>query len=736
MWQILIYDIYCAQIVFIMSSNQIFKKRCPSYQRKLIKRKVEAQCNAIKLDLSTESSLKLSKNFNDTNCNQPSTSKSNVLLEDNKNNNVSTIKMNDSTNNSGSHGSDELSNDNDYILGLNVDSDNHSDVEDFWMEKDQLFNDTDQHFTNMGGTHKVITDESSSDFLRRWALDNNVTHKSLTELLSWLSEKPHLNNLPKDARTLLNTPKSVTTKYMGTGCYYYFGLASGIVNRLKKYPDLKFTELHLNFNIDGLPLHKSSKKSFWPVLCKISNFSESELFPIAIFCGSSKPPLEEYLKDFVHELQDLLVNKLIFEGSQITIKVRSFCCDTPARAFVKNVKAHNAYFGCDKCIVKGEYQAHRMLFLSSEAERCDEDFIMQSNKAHHRGITPLLGLNVGMVTSFPIDYMHSVCLGVMRKLLFEWRDGSNLFRLKKQQIESLDIKIKAISSYWPREFNRKPRSLTELEHWKATEFRFYLLYLGPVLFIDILPKHVYCNFMLLKYGMTILLNETLNERYNEYANDLLHLFVKYAVRIYGQQFCVYNVHVLTHLAGEAKIYGSLNGISCFPFENYLYSLKKLLRKTNFPLQQVIHRIYESERYAGNNLRRNRKTTVTVSKQLNIITFDGEKELYNNLNFEKFSLSTSDGDNVFFCKEGGIFCIKEIAKSTSDNKIQISGIHLDVIGSFFDYPCDSRLFSMYEVRSWNENESHRLFDVEEIACKAIIMPSVILGKFIVTPFLHL
>lgn len=114
-----------------------------------------------------------------------------------------------------------------------------------------------------------------------------------------------------------------------------------------------------------------------------------------------------------------------------------------------------------------------MLFLYGDADRNDNDFILQTNKQHHKGTSPLVGLNIGMVTCFPIDYMHSVCLGVMRKLLFKWRDGGKLFCLKKQ-MHLLDSRIKEVNLYWPSDFNRKPRSLSELEHWKATEFRFYL----------------------------------------------------------------------------------------------------------------------------------------------------------------------------------------------------------------------------------------------------------------------
>ena len=46
--------------------------------------------------------------------------------------------------------------------------------------------------------------------------------------------------------------------------------------------------------------------------------------------------------------------------------------------------------------------------------------------------------------------------------------------------------------------------------------------------------------------------------------------------IYGRSQFVYNVHGLIHLASDAKQFGTLNNISCFPFENFLQKLKKLI----------------------------------------------------------------------------------------------------------------------------------------------------------------
>ncbi|KAG5862530.1 hypothetical protein JTB14_027507 [Gonioctena quinquepunctata] len=222
--------------------------------------------------------------------------------------------------------------------------------------------------------------------------------------------------------------------------------------------------------------------------------------------------------------------------------------------------------------------------------RTDEQFSTGEYEEYMKGPSPLSELGIGMLSKIPNDYMHSVCLGVMRKLLFLWRSGSRLYRFKIEKYCLLEERLVDLKSYWPVEFNRKPRTLKDLEHWKATEFRQFLLYISPLL-IDILPnKQVFCNLMLLKFGLTILLSPNLNSDgyLNNYAKELLHNFVKNAIDIYGKDFCVYNVHSVIHFAD----YGTLNDINCFAFENYLSFLKRSLRKSNNSLQQAVNRIKE------------------------------------------------------------------------------------------------------------------------------------------------
>lgn len=59
---------------------------------------------------------------------------------------------------------------------------------------------------------------------------------------------------------------------------------------------------------------------------------------IAIWCGDGKPTvLNDFLGPFVNELNEILRNKVCINNYQITVAIRCFICDTPARSFIKGV---------------------------------------------------------------------------------------------------------------------------------------------------------------------------------------------------------------------------------------------------------------------------------------------------------------------------------------------------------------------------------------------------------------
>jgi len=80
-----------------------------------------------------------------------------------------------------------------------------------------------------------------------------------------------------------------------------------------------------------------------------------------------------------------------------------------------------------------------------------------------------------MVSQFSLDYMHLICLGVMKRMLQLWLKGNKNIRLSVENINSISLHLIKIRPCIPSEFSRKPKILHDLDKWKATEFRQFLL---------------------------------------------------------------------------------------------------------------------------------------------------------------------------------------------------------------------------------------------------------------------
>jgi hypothetical protein len=220
--------------------------------------------------------------------------------------------------------------------------------------------------------------------------------------------------------------------------------------------------------------------------------------------------------------------------------------------------------------------------------RTDDDFRLQSDAAHHVGTSPLAALPVGLVSQVPLDYMHVVCLGVMRRILLLWSKGPASCRMSNSLLQAVSARLVTYQTFIPRQFARKPRSLSEVKMWKATEFRTFLLYTGPVALKGLLNLHLYQNFMCLSAAISICLSSELCHEHADYSESLLSYFVQQFSNLYGANQIVYNVHCLTHLVDDVRRFGCLDIISAFPFENYLGQLKRMVRNGNNPFSQIVN----------------------------------------------------------------------------------------------------------------------------------------------------
>lgn len=223
-------------------------------------------------------------------------------------------------------------------------------------------------------------------------------------------------------------------------------------------------------------------------------------------------------------------------------------------------------------------------------KRTDNSFRAKVDEDHHVGTSPLISLNINMVNDFPIDYMHNVCLGVMRKLLNYWVGGNLNVRLPTRLISLISNNLLSFKEYIPSEINRKPRSLSELSRFKATEFRTFLLYTGIVALNYVVDAGIYNHFLLLHSAISLLMlaNATSNNKEIncELASTILVTFIEHGKRLYGPEFLIYNVHVLSHLSEDVLHFGALDTFSAFPFEIFLGQLKSLIKSTTKPLQQI------------------------------------------------------------------------------------------------------------------------------------------------------
>ncbi|XP_072161526.1 uncharacterized protein [Bemisia tabaci] len=578
--------------------------------------------------------------------------------------------------------------------------------------------------------------ESLQDELRKWVAEFNITLVALSALLCILRSHGCFSRLPKDARTVLKTPKSVIPKSVPPGQYYHLGLREILLKLLESVVVRGLVCIKLIIGIDGLPLFKSAAREVWPILACISNVPSlaSTVFPIGLYVGAKKPlDCGTFLADFVEEAKDLIVNGLWVKGVHLAVQIKGFSLDAPAKAFVLNIKGHAGYWSCTRCHQEGEHFANRVTFPNlSSTPRTSAEFLRGEDTDFHHGPTPLSTLGVlgfDLVRGVALDYLHLVCLGVVRTLLFIWLYGKVPLKLSAQCVQKLSDKLVLYGSFKPYEFARRHRSLDYAKRFKGTEFRQLLLYSGPVLFEEHLSKEHYNHFLCLHVAMTILLHPTLKNKYRDYAKDLLKHFVQCTIILYGQEFLTHNFHGLLHIADDLDYFNSLDECSAFKFENYLGWLKKLVRKGQSVLQQLIKRLKERCFVTGE------ESQTTSSKLLHQHDYGPLPATccdpqYRFFSLPSFKLSTEKPNNCCGLKSGNILLIENFAHSSETNEPVLIGREFTKKENLYMDPCESSCLGIFEV---SELSALKVYPVSEIAVKYYLLPSR--KNHAVFPILH-
>ena len=230
--------------------------------------------------------------------------------------------------------------------------------------------------------------------------------------------------------------------------------------------------------------------------------------------------LRNILDLFLEEIIQLQHQDLEFEGNLYKVEIASLVCDAPARQFLKAITGHVGYGGCERCNQEGVHDQvyHCMTFpeLIDVSLRTDKSFRCKVHKNHHKGTSPLLDLNINIISCFPLGYMHLVLLGVFKRLLTIWTGDWSKKHFKHKlgtwERAKLERRIHRIRLSYPEEFQCIPTTFKCTGQLKANELRTLLLYTGPVIFKGVLSKEKYEHFIYLHLAIRILCSSTLYKK--------------------------------------------------------------------------------------------------------------------------------------------------------------------------------------------------------------------------------
>lgn len=247
-----------------------------------------------------------------------------------------------------------------------------------------------------------------------------------------------------------------------------------------------------------------------------------------------------------------------------------------------------------------------------------------------------------IIKSIGVEYMHCCLLGVKKQLLnffLNSKYSGKAFYISPKSRQLLNKRILAIRP--PAYIVRKPRSLDFRSNFKASEFRFLLLYYLPVCLSGLVPNVYVQHVRRLSAAVYTLLQSTISKDEVNNAEKLLHRFVKDHQDLFGKQSMVMNIHLLKHLAESVRQLGPSWCHSAFPFERNNGVLLKMANGTTDVLLQISSKYSLSQSIVKRKESTNNSKNILLGKSveikeqsLNVLNM----ESHQNLNWSNVALS--------------------------------------------------------------------------------------------------
>ncbi|XP_050518665.1 uncharacterized protein LOC126892889 [Diabrotica virgifera virgifera] len=164
-----------------------------------------------------------------------------------------------------------------------------------------------------------ILHKSLTSSLSEWCCKHNIIHVAINDLLNIL--KPYHPELPRDARTLLHTPRKTILQPINSGHYIHFGLRNCLQKLLSQYSGEECLDtVEILINIDGLPLSKSSSSQVYPILCSLYP-KQGPVDIVGIYHGYEKPKDSNlFLEKFVEDAIEIINNEAAIKSEKCSDK--------------------------------------------------------------------------------------------------------------------------------------------------------------------------------------------------------------------------------------------------------------------------------------------------------------------------------------------------------------------------------------------------------------------------------
>ena len=404
--------------------------------------------------------------------------------------------------------------------------------------------------------------------------------------------------------------------------------------------------------------------------------------------------------------------------------------------------AHSGFYSCERCVIRGE--SGPKFVETSCSLRDDASFRSHLYDYHQKegNLSPLTELPIDMIAQFPLDYMHLVLLGVVRRILRLWLGTSDFkvttfssnFRLcGKVNDKKIRERVSLCSENITTEFQRRPRQFDENKYFKAHEFRTLLCYTIPFIFQGVFNNDkVYVHFLLLVVSFRVMLGRKPTPSLVQYVRDLLRKFVVEVQQLYGTTHMTYSVHGLLHVPDDYERFGVLDTISAFPFESHMQVLKGYVSRPGKELQQIVNRKHEQSlleicpfaKTTNAEMRRKHRAGPLGKFSECDIDLQYEEVIFNGKRY-----CTKARDRCVCVKDRFGFIVNFVQIS---DKLYTLVQFFETVENFFVYPCESRRVGIVKCGSISsELEAVDLSAAE----KCLSFPIEQSNKYYVAKLLH-